>query len=146
MQLGKLKPARGASRPRKRVGRGHGSGHGKTCGRGHKGQKARAGVSIPAWFEGGQMPLSRRVPKRGFRHTKRHKFEVVNVASLNRFDSGEVTPEAFVESGLVRKRYGRIKVLGKGEISHALVVRAHCFSDSARRKIEAAGGRAETIA
>ncbi|MBT8207609.1 MAG: 50S ribosomal protein L15 [Acidimicrobiia bacterium] len=143
MKLHDLSPAKGSRRARKRVGRGPGSGTGKTAGRGHKGQRSRSGFSRTAGFEGGQMPLIRRVPKRGFTNIFRTEYSVVNVARLAALD-GEVTPEVLVDSGLARKGMP-IKVLGNGEIDKALTVSAHKFSESARQKIEAAGGRCEVV-
>jgi large subunit ribosomal protein L15 len=144
MKLHDLTPAKGSRHARKRIGRGPGSGTGKTAGRGHKGQRSRTGFSRRAGFEGGQMPLIRRVPKRGFTNIFRREYSIVNLASLEQFD-GEVTPESLVEKGLVRKGMP-VKVLGQGEIGKALTVKAHKFSASARAKIEAAGGSCEVPA
>lgn len=146
MRLNEIKPARGAKHGRKRVGRGIGSGLGKTAGRGHKGQKARTGGFHKIGFEGGQMPLQRRVPKaKGFRNPSRVAYAPVNVELLARYFDGEVTPEALYAHGLARK--GRpVKVLGRGELDKALVVKAHAVSAGARAKIEAAGGSVELIA
>lgn len=143
MKLHDLKPAPGSTKTRKRVGRGPGSGNGKTAGRGHKGQRSRAGFSQRIGFEGGQMPLIRRVPKRGFTNIFRQEFAVVNVRDLADFE-GEVTPEALVSHGLARKGMP-VKVLGDGELSAKLTVKAHKFSQSARQKIEAAGGSCEEL-
>lgn len=144
MDLSHLSPAPGAKKNRKRIGRGNGSGHGKTAGRGHKGQGSRAGGGPALGFEGGQMPLTRRVPKRGFHNPFRIEYVAVNLDSLNRFDAGqEVTPESLRAAGMVRR--GRIKVLAKGELGKALTVKAHGFSHRAKEKIEAAGGRTEII-
>lgn len=145
MKLNELKPAPGSKKKPKRVGRGRGSGHGKTSGRGQKGQKARSKVRLG--FEGGQMPLQRRVPKRGFTNIFKENFALVNIKDLNRFEPGqEITPELLVEAGLIKPRdEGRVKVLGQGEISQALHVKAHRFSKSARTKIEGAGGRVELV-
>jgi large subunit ribosomal protein L15 len=144
MRLHELAPAEGSKRKKKRVGRGVGSGLGKTAGRGSKGQKSRSGYRRRAGFEGGQMPLVRRVPKRGFNNVFRTVYEVVNVRQLVDFDD-DVTPEALAERGLVRR--GRpVKVLGDGDLDKALKVVAHRFSRSAREKIEAAGGRCEEYA
>ncbi|MCL6450377.1 MAG: 50S ribosomal protein L15 [Acetobacteraceae bacterium] len=130
----------------KRKGRGIGSGHGKTAGRGHKGQKARSGAHIRPGFEGGQMPLQRRLPKRGFRNPLRREPAAVNVGKLERFPEGAVvTPEALREAGVIGSARGGVKILGEGRLSKALVVRAHRFSRSAQEKIQAAGGRAEVI-
>jgi large subunit ribosomal protein L15 len=148
MSLSDLKPPRGAKHAKKRVGRGQGSGNGKTAGRGHKGQKSRSGYKFKRGFEGGQMPLHRRVPKRGFHNPFRVEYEVVNLDTLEaKFDAGViVTPELLQERGLMpwgAKR--RVKVLGRGEIVKALTVRAHKFSGKAAEKIAAAGGRAEAV-
>ena len=148
MKLNELKPPRGANRPKKRVGRGNASGRGGTCGRGHKGQKSRAGSSIPAWFEGGQMPLVRRLPKRGPRRTghKRLEYDIVNVETLNLFEEeGVVNPERLREAGIVKRRNARIKILGDGELEKQLNVQAHRFSKAAIQKIEAKGGTTEVI-
>ncbi len=148
MKLNELKPAPGANRNRKRVGRGNGSGKGGTCGRGHKGQKSRSGGSIPAWFEGGQMPLVRRVPKRGPRRIahKRVIYDVVNIKTLNLFEEEiEVNPERLIEAGIIKRKNARIKILGDGELNKKLNVRAHHFSKSAIEKIQAQGGTAEVI-
>jgi large subunit ribosomal protein L15 len=143
MKLHDLSPADGSTQKRKRVGRGRGSGIGKTSGRGHKGQKSRSGYSSRPGFEGGQMPLVRRVPKRGFTNVFRKEVAVVNVGDLGGLE-GEVTPEGLAEKGLVRKGLP-VKVLGEGELSVALKVRAHRFSRTAREKIEAAGGSCEEL-
>ena len=143
MKLHELGPKKGSRFTRKRVGRGPGSGTGKTAGRGHKGQRSRSGFSHRAGFEGGQMPLIRRVPKRGFTNIFRVEYSTVNVSTLESLD-GEVTPESLLERGMVRR--GRpVKVLGDGELSKALQVRAHKFSRSAKEKIEAAGGTCEQL-
>jgi large subunit ribosomal protein L15 len=148
MDLSNLKPPAGATRPRKRVGRGPGSGLGKTAGRGHKGAKSRAGFKRKRGFEGGQMPLHRRVPKRGFKNPFREEFATVNLDTIAAaFEAGaEVTPEALRARGLLRGRVRPVKVLGRGEIAVALTIRAHRFSESAARKIAAAGGTAEVLA
>ncbi len=148
MKLNELKPAENSTRTRKRVGRGESSGWGKTCGRGHKGQKSRAGVSIPAWFEGGQMPLVRRLPKRGPRRTahKRIEYEIVNIRTLNHFDNGiTITPEILWEAGITKKKSGKIKILGEGNLEKQLTVQGHRFSKSAVEKIESTGGSIEVI-
>ncbi len=147
MRLNELKPAEGARRNRKRVGRGPGSGHGKTACKGHKGQKSRSGGGVPPWFEGGQMPLQRRVPKRGFNNMRfRKRYSVVNVSALDRFDeNSEVTPETLKEKGLIKKVLDGVKILGDGEISKPLKVKVHKISESARKKIEAAQGQVELI-
>lgn len=141
-----LSPARGATRGRKRVGRGPGSGHGKTAGRGNKGQKSRAGYRHQRGFEGGQMPLHRRVPKRGFKNIFRVEYEVVNLSDLDRFEAGaSVTPDSLRQMRLVR-RERPVKILGDGQLAKALQVSAHKFSASAQAKIEGAGGRCEVLA
>jgi large subunit ribosomal protein L15 len=143
MKLHELSPAEGSKQKRKRVGRGPGSGLGKTAGRGEKGQKSRTGYSSRPGFEGGQMPLVRRVPKRGFTNIWRTEYTVVNVGDLADLE-GEITPESLVSRGLARS--GRpVKVLGEGEIGKALRVTANKFSKSARAKIEEAGGRCEEL-
>ena len=146
MDLSNLQPPRGAKRPKKRVGRGQGSGLGKTSGRGHKGQKSRSGFRRKRGFEGGQMPLHRRVPKRGFHNPFRVEYAVINVDSLaRRFDVGtEITPDLLRQHGLIHGR-DLVKVLARGEISKALTVSAHKFSGRAADKIAAAGGRAEVL-
>jgi large subunit ribosomal protein L15 len=143
MKLHDLSPAPGSKKNRKRIGRGPGSGTGKTAGRGHNGQKSRAGFSRRAGFEGGQMPLVRRVPKRGFTNNFRTEYQVVNLTRLAELE-GEVTPEILVENGLVRAGH-LVKILGDGEIGKSLTIRAHKFSKSAREKIEAAGGSCEEL-
>jgi large subunit ribosomal protein L15 len=147
MSLNNLKPPKGATHPRKRVGRGAGSGHGKTASRGSKGAKSRSGFRFKRGFEGGQMPLHRRVPKRGFHNLFRVEYAVVNLDTLAEvFDAGaEVTPDSLRERGVVRKSGVKIKVLGRGDIAKKLTVRAHKFSGSAAQKISAAGGAAEVI-
>lgn len=143
MKLHDLSPAKGSTKKRKRVGRGPGSGLGKTAGRGHKGQKSRSGYSRRLGFEGGQMPLIRRVPKRGFTNIFRTRYAIVNLGSLEGFE-GDVTPDSLLEAGLVRKGLP-VKILSGGECSSALKVSAHKFSKSAREKIEAAGGSCEEL-
>ena len=147
MQLHELKPAPGSRRARKRVGRGLGSGHGTTAGRGTKGQKARTGGGVSPYFEGGQLPLVQRLPqKRGFTNRNRVEYAEVNVGVLARFAPGtEVTPDLLYERRLVRDDRRPVKILGDGELAHPLTVRAHKFSASARVKIEAAGGQAVVI-
>ncbi len=140
-----LAPARGATRSRKRVGRGPGSGHGKTAGRGSKGQKSRTGYRHLRGFEGGQMPLHRRVPKRGFTNIFRVQYDVVNLSDLDRFEAGSaVTPDALAQRRLARGRRP-VKILGGGDLKKPLQVSAHKFSASARARIEAAGGRCEVL-
>ena len=147
MSLNNLRPPKGAKHAKKRVGRGPGSGHGKTASRGSKGAKSRSGFRFKRGFEGGQMPLHRRVPKRGFHNPFRTEYAVVNLDTLaERFEAGvSVTPELLREQGLVRESGKLIKVLGRGDITKALTVRAHKFSGSAAGKIAAAGGVAEVI-
>lgn len=147
MGLHNLKPAKGSVRARKRVGRGPGSGLGKTSGRGEKGQKSRSGFSQKVGFEGGQMPLHRRVPKRGFsNHRFRKEYATVDVSRLEAFEAGAiVTPELLLERGIVKKLLGGLKVLAKGTLGKALTVRAHKFSAGAQKRITDAGGSAETI-
>ena len=142
MRLHDLKPRPGAKHRRKRVGCGESSGHGKTSGRGHKGQKARSGGSIRLGFEGGQMPLIRRLQKRGFNHSAfKTVYAIVNVDDLERFDSGvRVTRELLEQSGLINGRFDGIKILGRGKLTKSLTVEAHKFSATARQQIEAAGG------
>src|SRR5213083_2825891 len=137
MSLNSLRPPKGAKHPKKRIGRGQGSGNGKTAGRGHKGAKSRSGFKFKRGFEGGQMPLHRRVPKRGFHNPFRVEYEVVNLDMLGlKFDAGTtVTPDLLRERGLVQKANGRVKVLGRGDIGKALTVHAHKFSGSAAEKI-----------
>ncbi len=147
MRLHELKPAAGSRKNRKRVGRGPGSGLGKTAGRGEKGQKSRSGYSSRASFEGGQMPYHRRIPKRGFTNLFRKEYLTVNVERLGVFEGGSVvTPERLREAGLLHKGGHPVKVLGNGELGVALTVRAHKFTGAAVRKIEAAGGKAEVLA
>ena len=148
MKLHELKPAPGARRARRRLGRGPGSGLGKTSGRGHKGQKSRTGYSSARGFEGGQMPLHRRLPKRGFTNIFRKDITAVNLRQLaRRFEAGStVTPEELRAKGLVKRLRDGVKILGDGELEHALTVKAHAFSASARAKIEKAGGTCQVIA
>jgi large subunit ribosomal protein L15 len=144
MELNSLRPAPGAAKNRKRIGRGTGSGHGKTATKGHKGQKARSGGSIKAGFEGGQMPLQRRLPKRGFNPLERNEYLVVNLQQLDIFDAGACVDRAALDAkGLLKKSNLPIKVLATGEITKALTVKADKFSKSAREKIQAAGGSIE---
>jgi len=148
MPLNNLRPPHGATHAKKRIGRGQGSGNGKTAGRGHKGAKSRSGFKFKRGFEGGQMPLHRRVPKRGFHNPFRVEYEVVNLDTIAaRFDAGAViTPELLREHGLVHAAEGKIKILARGDVGKALTVRAHKFSGKAAEKIQAAGGSAEAIA
>ena len=144
MDLNTLKPALGSTKNRKRIGRGPGSGHGKTATKGHKGQKARSGGSIKAGFEGGQMPLQRRLPKRGFTPLDRIEYSVVNLKQLEIFDAGSVVDAmALVSKGLIKNSSNAIKILGNGELTKALKVTATKFSQSARDKIVASGGTFE---
>ncbi|HNR65357.1 MAG TPA: 50S ribosomal protein L15 [Atribacterota bacterium] len=146
MKMNSLKPNPGSTKSRKRVGRGNSSGHGSTSGRGTKGQKSRSGSKISSYFEGGQMPLSRRVPKRGFRNIFRNKYAIINIAQLNKFDDGEViTPERLIQDGMVKKLLSGIKILSEGEITKKITIKAHKFSKEAINKIEAAGGKVEVI-
>lgn len=149
MKLHNLRPAEGGgSKPRKRVGRGIGSGLGKTSGRGHDGQNSRSGGGVRPGFEGGQMPLFRRLPKRGFKNINTKQFAEINLDKLNKFETGAtVDLQALVEAGIVNKRdaVDGLRVLGNGEISHALTVKAQHFTKSAQEKIETAGGKAEVI-
>ncbi|WP_333784295.1 50S ribosomal protein L15 [Thermocrinis sp.] len=147
MKLNELAPNPGATQEKKRVGRGIGSGLGKTCGKGHKGQKTRSGDrKLPSWFEGGQTPLHKRIPKRGFRSPNRVEYSVVNVKVLDSlFSEGEeVNPQKLLEKGLVKPGMP-VKILGDGELTKKLIVKAHAFSNSAKEKIEKAGGACEVI-
>ncbi len=144
LNLSNLSPNPGSNRQRKRVGRGPGSGLGKTAGRGHKGFKARSGSGVKVGFEGGQMPFQRRIPKRGFNNVFRKEYAVLNVADLEKFESGtRIDRQMLVEVGLVAKKYSLVKLLGNGEISKAMTVAVDKLSESARQKIEAAGGKIE---
>lgn len=146
VKIHELKPPKGARSKRKRVGRGPGSGHGQTSGRGDKGQKARAGGHVQPWFEGGQLPLHRRVPKRGFTNIFRQEYAIINLRDLSRFEAGtSLSPDLLWEQGMIKHRKDLVKILGEGEISQPLTVSAHKFSRSAVQKIEAAGGKAEVI-
>jgi large subunit ribosomal protein L15 len=148
MDLSNLKPPKGAKHSKKRIGRGQGSGSGKTASRGHKGAQSRSGYKRKRGFEGGQLPLHRRVPKRGFTNPFRVEYAVVNLDTIAaRFDAGSVvTPEALVEHGLVQSDRLRVKILARGEIGKALTIKAHKFSGKAAEKIAAAGGAAEALA
>lgn len=147
MKLHELKPSEGSRKERNRVGRGTGSGNGKTSGRGHKGQKARSGGGVRLGFEGGQLPLFRRIPKRGFTNINRKEFAIVNLDVLNRFEDGtEVTPELLVETGIIRNEKSGIKILSNGNIEKKLTVKANKFSATAKEAIEAnSGGKTEVI-
>ena len=147
MKLNELTPAEGSTKVAKRIGRGHGSGNGKTAGKGHKGQKARSGGSIRPGFEGGQMPLQRRVPKRGFNNIFAAKAAIVNLGDIDaRFEAGAVVDaQALMDCGLVKDCKNGVKVLGNGEMTKSLTIQAKSFSKSAQDKIEGAGGKAEVI-
>ena len=146
MNLHELSPAAGSNRKAYRKGRGAGSGNGKTAGRGHKGQWARSGGGVRVGFEGGQMPLARRLPKRGFHNIFAKPLEAVNVSALEKFEDGAVVnAQALLEKGILSKCQYGVKILGKGEITKKLTVQATAFSASAKEKIEAAGGKAEVI-
>ncbi|MCB9728040.1 MAG: 50S ribosomal protein L15 [Deltaproteobacteria bacterium] len=145
-ELSRLKPPAGARRDRKRVGRGPGSGNGTTAGRGQKGQKARAASKKPVGFEGGQMPLQRRLPKRGFKPRQRTRYSTVNIVDLNFFDAGtEVTPDLLAAEGFIRKPTDLVKILGDGELDVKVSVKAHKFTASAEEKVKAKGGTIEVI-
>jgi len=142
MKLSELKPSRGSRKRRKIVGRGPGSGHGKTSCRGHKGQKSRSGGNLPIWFEGGQMPLQRRLPKRGFRNIFKKEYSIINLNHLKSFDEGlTITPELLLEKKIIKKIKNGIKILGNGDINKPVMIKAAKFSKSAKEKIEAAGGK-----
>lgn len=146
MKLGELTSPEGAKKKRKRIGCGPGSGHGKTCCRGHKGQKSRSGYKSHPWFEGGQMPLQRRVPKRGFHNRFKKVYQVVNIKDLSRFSAdSQVDPTGLVEAGIVKKKHGKVKLLGDGTIDRALKISVHACTRSAREQVEKAGGRVELI-
>ena len=146
MKLHELSPAAGSTAPAWRKGRGPGSGNGKTAGKGHKGQNARSGGGVRPGFEGGQLPLYRKLPKRGFYNRFATVYSIVNVEALNAFEDGAVVDlEALTEKGIIRKEYDGLKVLGRGEIPKKLTVKAKIFSASAKEKIEAAGGKVEVI-
>ena len=144
--LNELKPVEGARHSKKRLGRGTGSGLGKTSGKGHKGQKARSGGGVRPGFEGGQMPLYRRIPKRGFTNIFGKEYSEINVATLNKFEDGaEVTPELLKASGILKNLKDGVSVMGNGELTKKLTVKANRFTKTAKEKIEAAGGKAEVI-
>lgn len=146
MNLGELRAPVGASKNKKRLGRGSGSGHGKTSGRGHKGQRARSGGRGKTGFEGGQMPLQRRLPKRGFTNIFRKEYAIVNIGDLEMFAKGStVDIVALLEAGLVKKAYDGVKLLADGEIKNSLNIKVHKFSQAAKAKVEAAGGRIEVV-
>ncbi|WJY27028.1 MULTISPECIES: 50S ribosomal protein L15 [Sporosarcina] len=146
MKLHEMKPAEGSRKKRNRVGRGMASGNGKTSGRGHDGQNSRSGGGVRLGFEGGQLPLFQRLPKRGFTNINRKEYAIVNIDTLNRFDEGtEVTPELLIETGIVSKEKSGIKILGNGTLEKKITVRAHKFSASAKEAIEKAGGQVEVV-
>lgn len=146
MKLNELTKVPGSTQDAKRIGRGHGSGNGKTAGKGHKGQKARAGHGARPGFEGGQMPLQRRVPKRGFNNIFAEEIVAINVSSLNKFEDGAVVDvNALKEAGIVKKNCDNVKVLSNGELTKKLTVKVNSYSEAAKAKIEAAGGKAEVI-
>ena len=146
MKLSNLSPAEGSNRDVKRIGRGHGSGNGKTAGKGHKGQKARAGRGMRPGFEGGQMTLQRRIPKRGFNNIFAKQYAEVNVDKLNVFEDGTtVDVVALIEMGIIKKELDGVRILGNGELTKNLTVKAAAFTASAAKKIEAAGGKAEVM-
>lgn len=146
MKLNELSPPKGSRRNRKRVGRGPASGRGKTAGRGSKGQNSRSGGGVPEWFEGGQMPLARRVPKRGFTNIFRRRLAVVNLRELARFEAGSVVDQAALrEAGLVKGAWDGVKVLAQGELTIPLTIKVDKISAAARQKVEAAGGTIEVI-
>ena len=146
MNIHELSPAPGSTHVAKRKGRGHATGNGKTAGRGHKGQKARSGGGVRVGFEGGQMPLARRIPKRGFNNIFAKPLEAVNVSALDKFEDGSVVDaEAMLKAGVLSKCTYGVKILGNGAISKKLTVKASAFSESAKEKIEAAGGKAEVV-
>lgn len=145
MRIEELRPAPGSRKKPKRVGRGPGSGHGKTSTRGHKGQKARSGGPKGAGFEGGQMPLQRRLPKRGFTNINHKEYAVVNLARLSAMDADTITPELLLEKKIISSLKDGLKILGTGELGKAMTIKAHKFSQSATKKIAQAGGKAEVI-
>ena len=146
MKLYELSPAAGSKKEARRIGRGHGSGWGKTSGKGHKGQKARAGRGMRVGFEGGQMPLQRRLPKRGFNNIFAKNIVSVNVGTLEKFENGAVvTVASLVEAGIIKNSFDGVKILGNGNLTKNLTVQVSAFSESAKAKIEAAGGKAEVI-
>ena len=146
MNLSSLRPPAGQRHPRKRVGRGMGSGHGKTSTRGHKGQGSRAGSGVRRGFEGGQMPLHRRLPKRGFRNIFRKRYAIINLKEIAQIAEPAISPDLLLARGVIKNLHDGLKVLGEGELSAPVSVSAHLFSQSAREKILKAGGKAEVIA
>ena len=145
MKLDELQPTPGTKKKRKRLGCGPGSGHGKTSGKGHKGQRSRSGSKIHPWFEGGQMPLLRRLPKRGFTNIFRKEYQVVNIADLARFSEAEISIEALHKSGLARKKTLPVKLLGTGQIDRAVKITVHACSKTAKELVEKAGGEVRLI-
>lgn len=146
MKLHELRPAKGAVKNRKRIGRGTGSGTGTTAGRGSNGQNSRSGGGVRPGFEGGQMPLFRRIPKRGFKNRNKVEWTIVNIETLNAFENGtEITPALLIETGIIKKTNDGVKILGNGELNKKLNIKANKFTKSALEKIEAAGGKAEVI-
>ena len=145
MRIEDLRPAAGSRKKPKRVGRGPGSGHGKTSTRGHKGQKARAGSGKRAGFEGGQMPLQRRVPKRGFKNIFSRQYTILNLKDIQRLGLDLISPEVLLEQGMVKSFKGALKILGNGDLKGAVTVKANAFSASAARKIKSAGGSVEVV-
>ena len=146
MKLHELSPVAGSKKEAKRIGRGHGSGQGKTAGKGHKGQKARAGKGMRVGFEGGQMPLQRRIPKRGFNNIFAKNIVSVNVGTLNKFEDGAVVDTAaLVEAGIVKNSFDAVKILSNGNLTKKLTVKVSAYSEAAKAKIEAAGGKAEVV-
>ena len=142
MDLGSLKYAPGSVKKKKRIGRGQGSGTGKTAGKGHQGQRSRSGSKIRPWFEGGQMPLQRRVPKRGFTNIFKKQFQIVNLKDLDRIKKAQaITPEVLFDSGVINKKNIPVKILGEGDLKKAMDISAHAFSASAKEKIEKSGGK-----
>jgi large subunit ribosomal protein L15 len=144
MKLHQLKPTPGSTHPKKRLGRGDSSGHGSQSTKGHKGHKSRSGYHLAGNFEGGQMPVVRRIPKRGFVHVRKNPYQVVNLVSLNKkFNAGDIiTPEKLVEAGLIKPAYGKVKVLAKGTLDKPLEIHSHSFSSKAKAVIEKSGGKA----
>ena len=146
MKLHELRPAKGAKTKRTRVGRGQASGLGKTSGRGHGGQNSRSGGGVRLGFEGGQLPIYRRLPKRGFSNARfATKYAIMNIGTLSELELQEITPEILLEQGVIKKLYDGLKILGDGDINRAMTVKAHKFTKSAVEKIEKAGGKAEVI-
>lgn len=146
MELQDIYPSEGSRKKSKRIGRGHGSGWGKTSGRGHKGQNARSGGGVRLGFEGGQMPIQRRLPKRGFNNIFAQKVAQINVGQLEIFDNGTtIDEEDFIQAGLIKRKYDKVKIIANGDLNKNLVVKANAFSKAAIEKIQSAGGKAEVI-